>query len=157
MMRSPAVSKSGQSLVEVVVALGVVVALAMSLITASLVTQRTSQQAKNNTQATNLVQQNIEQMRVFRDRRGFDVLANGACWTLTSSDPDPANWSLSSSCPESITLSNTVFSRSIVIANGANSNQRVVTVTVTWTDSGGLQTIQNTTVLSNCLSPGTPC
>lgn len=156
------VARSGQSLVEVVVALGVVVALAVALVTTSLVTQRTSRTAKNNTQATKLVQQNIEQMRVFRDRKGFLSLADGNCWVLVSSDVDPVNWTLVNNppgvvCPEAIILNQTTFSRSVRITAGANANQKVVTVTVTWVDSGGIQTVSNTTVLSNCVNAGVSC
>jgi type II secretory pathway pseudopilin PulG len=155
---------SGQSLVEVVVALGVVVALAVSLVTTTLVTQRSSRTARNNTQATKLVQEKIEQMRVFRDRKGFDSLVNSpanSCWVLVSTDPDPVNWTLSNTspntCPQPVVLSQTTFARSIVVTDGSNANQKVVTVTVTWNDPGGLQTVTNTTVLSNCVNVNTPC
>lgn len=157
-------SLHGQSLVEVVVALGVVIALAVALVTTSLVTQRASRTAKNNTQATKLAQQSIEQMRVFRDRKGFVELVNntGGCKKLVmpSSDPNPPSpapgWSISGSspCPEQIVQDQTTFGRSIVISNDSPSspNRRVVAVTVTWTDSGGLQTVTSTTVLSNCVN-----
>lgn len=154
---------SGQSLVEVVVALGVVVVLAIALVGASLVTQRTSRSAANTTQATKLVQQNIEQIRVFRDRRGFGSLANSNCWVMVTSDPDPVNWRLANTapntCPESIILGQTTFNRSVRIedALNANANQKRITVTVTWADSGGVQTVSNTTVLSNCLTTNVAC
>lgn len=162
----PRVKTDGQSLVEVVVALGVVVALAISLVTASLLTQRTSRTATNNTQATKLVEESIEQMRVFRDRKGFSALPSGAAgnttyWCLNTTNADPATWTINSSpavtCPETKPLNQTSFMRSINIADGANVNQKKVTVTVTWTDSSGVQTVQNDTVLSNCVSSTTSC
>lgn len=150
-------NRSGQSLVEVVVALGVVVALAVALITTSLVTQRTSRTAQNNTQATKLVQQNIEQVRVFRDRLGFSSLSNGSCLTLNTTNPDPLQWSLSNcSGPtaggEVITLGSIDFTRKIAIST-PDTNRKQVIVTVSWTDSGGLQSVTNTTFLSNCVDP----
>lgn len=156
--------KSGQSLIEVVIALGVIVALAVSLVTASLVTQKSSRSAKNNTQAAKLAQQSVEQIRVFRDRVGFSALANNNCWVMLSTDTDPINWKLvnsgsspSATCPEALTLNETNFSRSIKIEAGTNALQKKVTVTVTWTDSGGLQTVTNVTYLSDCVSSQTAC
>ncbi|MBI3282985.1 hypothetical protein HYZ70_02815 [Candidatus Curtissbacteria bacterium] len=149
----------GQSLVEVVVALGVVVALAVALITASLVTQRSSRTAKNNTQATKLVQQNIEQLRVFRDRKGFSALSDGSCHTLDTTNPDPAQWSLptcSGADGEVVTLSSIDFARKIAISTPAVNKKQIV-VTVQWTDSGGLQSVTNTTFLSNCVGPTVSC
>ncbi len=153
--------KSGQSLIEVVIALAVVVILAISLVTTSLLTQKTSRAARNNTQATKLVEQSIEQLRIFRDRRGFVGLVNGNCWVLVSTDSNPANWTLGglpgTTCPETVTLNQTSFSRSILVENGVNANQKRATVTITWTDSGGLQTISNITVFSNCVSAAVAC
>lgn len=150
-------SHKGQSLVEVVVALGVVVALAVALITTSLVTQRASRSAQNNTQATKLVQQNIEQIRVFRDRKGFSSLTNGSCLTLNTLDADPARWILSAcSGPtadgEVVTLGNVDFTRKLAISTPAVNKKQIV-VMVLWTDSGGLQSVSNTTFLSNCVNP----
>ncbi|MEK9147204.1 MAG: hypothetical protein AAB639_03330 [Patescibacteria group bacterium] len=155
----------GQSLVEVVIALGVVVVLAVSLVSASLVTQRSARSAKNNTQATKLVQQTIENLRIFRDRQGFAALANNSCWVLVNtSDTNVGNWKLannltnpSADCPQSISLAEVTFTRSIAIENGANSNQKKVTVVVTWVESGGTQTVTNVTNLSNCITTSVAC
>lgn len=154
-------NRSGQSLVEVVVALGVVAALAVALVTTSLVTQRASRTAQNNTQATKLVQQNIEQMRVFRDRKGYTFLADGTCLTLNTTNADPALWILSpcAGVPpngEKITLSNIDFFRKIAITTPAVNKKQIV-VTVEWTDSGGLQKVTNTTFLSNCVKELVAC
>ena len=146
-------------------ALAVVALLAISLVTTTLLTQRSARTARNNTQATNLAQQNIEQMRVFRDRMGFGALVNDnptSCSILdTSADPnDPATWVISRSLPcvpETITLSKTLFGRSIKIDAGSNSNQKKLTVTVTWQDTGGLQTVTIVTYLSNCVSNPSGC
>lgn len=147
-------SLSGQSLVEVVVALGVVVALAMALITASLVTQRASRTAQSSTQATKLVQQNIERLRVFRDRNGFDQLANGTYRCIGDTDLDPSNWVLEgipANCP-AISLGNVDFTSEITIST-PQVNKKQVVVRVQWADSGGIQSVTNTTFLSNCVDP----
>lgn len=147
----------GQSLIEVVVALSIVSLLAIALITSSLVTQRTSRNATNDTQATKLVQQNIEQIRVFRDRRGFSALVDGACYVLNTSNPDPAGWTLNAcggvtANGEAITLSNTQFTRKVAITtSGANKK---ITVTVNWQDGSNAKTVSNVTILSNCVGVG---
>ena len=148
----------GQSLIEVVVALAVVTLLAISLVSTSLVTQRASRSAKNSTQATKLVEQNIEQIRVFRDRKGFDAIpvSTTSCYILSASDPNPGNWSLSTTnCTtggEIITLNNTSFNRKIAITLPV-ANKKLIEVTVTWTDSGGSQTVKSQTFLTSW-SPG---
>ncbi len=144
--------KIGLSLIEVVIALAVVVTLAVSLIATSLITQKSSVTARNNSQATKLVQQNIEQVRILRDRRGFNYLAtitDSSCYTLNTSIADPVNWTLDScSTGEAITFNNVVFTRKIALATIA-ANKKSITVTVTWTDSGGTQTVNNVTYLSD--------
>lgn len=147
----------GQSLVEVVVALGVVVALAMALITTSLMTQRASRTAQSSTQATKLVQQNIERLRVFRDRNGFSELASGTYRCIRNTDLDPSDWVLEASfvnCPVSgvISLGNVDFTSEITISTPAVNKKQVV-VRVQWADPGGIQSVTNTTFLSNCVDP----
>ena len=158
----------GQSLVEVVIALGVVVILAVSLVTTSLVTQRTSRNARNNTQATKLIQQSIENLRVLRDRKGFSALVNSSfngCWKLVSTNSDPKLWELKNSapdtCPEIIPLNQTDFSRRIIIENPSApldpNKAKKITAEVTWTDIGGIQKVSNVTNLSNCVSVSVTC
>lgn len=153
---------AGQSLIEVVVALAIVIMLAISLVATTLLVQKASKTARDNTQATKLVQQNIEQVRVFRDRNasGFDGLPASGCYKLDSAGADPALWTLSSlsSCvsippsgAEVVTLNSTTFSRWLVFASPSGT-KKTVTATVTWTDSSGTQQVANSTFLSKpCL------
>src|SRR3990167_1312201 len=140
----------GQSLIEVVIAMAVIVGLAVALVTTTLVVQKASRTAKNNTQATKLVQQNIEQVRIFRDRNplGFAAFSTSGCVILDTSDSDPSKWTLGSDdCPsgKKIPLSNVDFYRKISVGidpddpSNSNPTKRLITVTVTWTDSGGTQ------------------
>ena len=155
----------GQSLVEVIVAVAVVAALAVALVTTSLVTQKASRGSENNTQATKLVQENIEQIRVFRDRKGFSVLNNGTYVCIRNSNQDPQNWALetlASNCPNNgvVALNQVNFNRTLIVGNNGSSDRMksaLVTVRVTWTDSSGVQTVSNNTVLSNCISAQTLC
>lgn len=152
--------KVGQSLIEVIVSVGIAVILAIALISAGLISNKTARSARDNTQATKLAEQAIEQIRVFRDRQGYGALAVGTCYTLNTSASDPASWNLSTaSCPagESIMLNNTVFVRMFSIADASTvtppASKRLITVTVSWNESGGTQTVTNQTIFSQWTSP----
>src|SRR4030043_1679287 len=142
----------GQSLIEVIVSMGIAVLLAVALITTSLITQKGSRSARNNLQATKLVQQYIEQIKVFREKQGFSSLING-CGKLNTADPDPKNWVWDHEvCPggtitDPLTLDKTEFTRKLEIST-YTTNTKLITVTVTWNESNGLQTVQNKTYLS---------
>lgn len=145
----------GQSMIEVIISVGVAVILAVSLITTSLVTQRSARSARNNAQATKLVQQNLEQVRIFRDRQGFDSLPQDAsCYTLGTVDQDPQNWQFyttwCSTDPqgEVITLDNTAFFRKIAVSS-SGADKKLIAVTVSWTESGGTQSVVSQTILSS--------
>ena len=147
----------GQSLVEVVVSIGIAVMLAISLITTSLITQKSARSARNNTQATKLVQQTLEQLRVFRDRKGFTALPSvppptPTCFTFSTPDlNDPTTWTLGSTvCTslQTIPLDTTNFLRKIEMVNqGASAEKRLITVTINWDESGQTRSVKSQTIL----------
>src|SRR3989344_6045766 len=94
--------KSGQSLIEVVVSAVISVILAIALISTSLIVQKTARAAKNNTQATKLAQETIEQLRVMRDRKDFAAIASGDCQGLNAQADDPSSWNMTSVCPQPV-------------------------------------------------------
>lgn len=146
----------GQSLIEVLISLGLVVILAVALITASLITQKTARSARNDTQASKLAQENIEEVRVIADRQGFSYLsgkAGSTCWSIPKPDYSGADWAnnlaLNGSCP-SVNINGIDFTPKITLTNsGANVQVQVV---VSWTDSGGNQSVTDTTIISDCKS-----
>lgn len=149
-----AVKSRGQTMIEVVVAVGVAVMLCVSLITTSLVTQRTARSARNNTQATNLAQEYVEKMRIMRDRLGFDTLypmisdTSLNCMSINDSG-DVSTWTLVS-CTDpgsSIVLdSKTTFWRKIAFTK--STNRITVDVYVVWDDSGGRQSVLSHGILT---------
>ncbi len=146
---------SGQSLIEVIVSVGIAVVLAIAVISASLVSNKTARTAKTSTQATKLAEEYIEQIRVFRDRKGYSALSNEpTCYRINMPDPDPTNWSLTTSgCPQTVNQSGIDFSRSLIIADGSSANTKLITAKVTWVDSGGTQTVTSQTILSQWQAP----
>lgn len=151
--------EAGQSLVEVIVSVGIAVVLAIALISAGLITNKTAGSARNNTQATKLAEQYIEQVRVYRDRRGISTLlskGNGV-FCIDSSNADPSLWDLvTAGCPQTVTLGGVNFSRSITIAETSPSDpthKKLISATVTWGESGGTQSVTSQTILSLWSAP----
>lgn len=141
-------TRRGQSLIEVVISAGISVILAIALISTSLIVQKTARAAKNNTQATKLAQETIEQLRVMRDRKGFAAITSGDCQGLNAQADDPSSWNLTSECgqPVNVEASGTKFSRKIsVIENG---NNKTITVTISWEEAGGQKFVTSQTILS---------
>ena len=139
----------GQSLIEVVIGAGISVILAIALISTSLIVQKTARAAKNNTQATKLAQETIEQLRVLRDRKGFAEITSGDCQGLNDTQADePSSWYLTSDCgqPVNVGASGTKFSRKISVIEYGNN--KTITVKVSWEESGGQKFVSSQTILS---------
>ncbi len=160
----------GQSMIEVVIGIAVVVVLAISLITTTLITQRTAASAKNNSQATKLAQQAFEQLRIYRDRKGFSSIPADPteCYKLiNTNNVDPTLWDFSAAfdcnsdaSAELLLLDSVSFYRKIQLVDNS-SVEKEATVTVNWTESSGVQNVVHKSVISAWCSgqivPGSPC
>jgi len=143
--------KSGQSLIEIVIAVALTAILAISLVSTMLVTQRTSQSARNNSEATKLAQEGLELMRVLRDRKGIGELTIGDCNTIEYSSGIGADDLVlyTANCPELIQIENVDFFRTIDIDNGAAANSKLVEVKINWDEQGGQKEVVHKTELSD--------
>jgi len=65
-------NRSGQTLIEVLIAFAVTVVIALGLVTVGLTTQKAAVGARNEAQATKLAQEYVEKLRVMRDSRSWD-------------------------------------------------------------------------------------
>jgi len=144
---------NGQSLIEVVISVGIATILAISLITTSLVTQKSARIAKKNTQATKLAQEMTEQVRVFRDRNGFGLLPETSCYQLNKTDEDDVSkWEfIRVACAEKntwqpIDSDKTRFYRKIDF--NQRDNDKLITVTVGWDEPEGFKFVSSQTILS---------
>ena len=152
------VFQKGQTLIEVVVAVGIAIILGISLVSASLVTQKAARAARNNTQAAKLAQEYIEEMRVFRDNKDdFSALTIGGCFTINTSDPDPGGWDLVACIDknsdgiidgETVPLNKTDFERKIAVED-ITPTKKKITVTVNWREGTNPRTITDQTYLSD--------
>lgn len=169
------IDRRGQSLIEVLVAFAVSVLVGVALITAGLATQKSSRSAKNETQATKLAQEYLEQARTYRDVNGFAVinaLTNGNCYTINSTGSDPTLWTTSAcsgaapcnvASPSALrgevvtfnNVANVKFCRKILVADtnpADTTHKRKITVEIGWQESGDTKTVTADTVLSQWCS-----
>ena len=160
--------KRGQSLIEVLIAFAVVTLVGMAIISATLATQRTSISARSKSQATELVQQYLEQVRVIRDIGGFSLFVNATCYVIQGShQTDPSQWSLSSTSalpsPQSGGCTGTSpYIGEIVNANNINYYRKItvsdltpvstvskkVVVVIAWKEGTNDRSVSNETIIS---------
>lgn len=161
-MKSNRNRKRGQSLIEVIVAFAVVALVGMALITATLATQKTAISARNKSQATELVQQYLEQVRAIRDINGYSYISGlgvpttNTCYKiLNSTDPNPGLWTLNTSCTgatpyngELVQLNNIDYYRKITFSTLPTSTSAVVQIDVTWKEGTNDRSVSQQTVIS---------
>jgi len=157
-------NQEGQSLLEVLTALGVasVVIVALSVLAVSAL--RNAQHAKAQAEAAKYVSEAIEEVRAVRDQRGwsdFSTYAVDACYKVNrASSP----WSLETSTVVcgggGEAVGSSKFNREIKLERqdlaagspgclGSNPCPgRKITVSVYWTDAFGPNTSQATTILT---------
>lgn len=123
----------GQTLIEVLAGMAMavlIVAALINLVTASI---RSSQVAKNSSQATKYAQEGIEWTRSQRDVLGWDGFI-----TLTLGEDNTKTWCLNNAS-ESLTIEpclnigSSIFKRSLTIEKDSDSRVKVK-VTVSWKD-----------------------
>lgn len=149
----------GQSLLEVTIAIGIAVVVLSTLTFTTLSGYKNSQVSQNQTTATKLAQDAMDQVRSMRDRSSavcysstikdwptlfvnastcsggcnFIIQPTGTCFLNSSNTVSP--YLLGNSVYQTIT-SNPRFSRIIKITNSSN-NTVSIQVLVKWDDTGG--------------------
>lgn len=147
-------------MIEVVVGVGIAVLLGVSLITTTLITQRTARSARNNTQASKLAQEYVEKMRIIRDRQSFDTLVakvnaanNATCSYINDTDANLILWTLvSCSDPrgKALALDKTTFYQRVMI-NGllpVSGNKIDFRIIVEWDEQGSAKKIETQSFLT---------
>ncbi len=165
--------QSGQSLIEVLVALTVVVIMIVALIAFILSGLKNAQFAQNQSKATKLAQETMDQIKNIRDRNGdvfygfsqkFSVLWGVNMSTVYFNLEQPANSPPSlaqitdlSRKDVNLTGGNEGFKRQIIFEDSADSlnilyyaKAKKITVIIKWTDSTG----EHESNIQTILSPG---
>ena len=135
----------GQSLFEVVIAIGVIgiiIAGAVSLATTSI---RNSTFARNKSLATRYSQEAIEWLRGQRDNNwvSFHTYTLSPTYCL-----DSLNWTKARVCNSGEVISGTILTRQVTFSNISNTSATAM-VTVVWSDSQGNHQVSTSTVYTD--------
>lgn len=135
--------QSGQSLIEVLTALAVVLLVIIALIRATTIAIKSSDFSKTQALATVYTQEAMEWIRAERDK-GWDNISDQT--PVNSLCLNELSW-LGGSCDYILADR---FKREVSLANvGGEGNKIEVKVVVSWQDAGGDHQSQLTTYLSN--------
>lgn len=121
----------GQSLLEVIAALAVVLLVVIALVKAVVTAVKSSDYAKKTAQASSYAQEGMENMRAYRD----------VSWTVFWAAADSVNRGLSGStpsgsCPQSTPNLGNTFIRCAKLEQ-VGPDKVKASLTVSWTDSSG--------------------
>lgn len=121
----------GQSLIEIVIAVGVVILLVTGLIVGTTASIKGSEFSTNKSRGFKYAQEAMEIIRSMRDQSWASVGAKSGLWCLDKT----GTWSqpLGSTCNVNI---DSFFTRSVTFTWDGVNNRMRVDITVTWTDSG---------------------
>ena len=129
---------SGQSLLEVMVSLGVTTLVLTSLVSAVVVSIRNARFAKNQSLATKYAQEGIEKVRIYRDQNAWSDFITVGVTEANCGDEGLVGFSVPSS-----------FNAVIDCVEDLLIPEKVqVTVTVSWTEAGRTHQSQLTTYLT---------
>jgi type II secretory pathway pseudopilin PulG len=138
--------KSGQTLAEVVVAIGVVVLLVSGLIFATSVTLKASQYGKSRSQAVQYAQEAVEAARNLREGGWTAFSAYGGALPISWCLDKSGIWTASSgSCTANI---DSVYTRTVTFTWEPSNSRMKVDVLVSWTDGNKTYTVPITTYIT---------
>lgn len=127
--RSVLARESGQTLVEMVFALGVAVLVIVALVAATTVAVRNAQFAKSESLASKYGQEGMEKVRAYRDQNSWETFRDGCGGYSLGSVPDP-------------------FTRTKACKVEAQDKLKV-TVTVSWSDAKGIHSSKQISYFTN--------
>jgi len=143
-------SQTGQSLIEVLFSLSIVLLVIVALVRATTVSMKGSDFSKNQTLATKYAQEAIEWIRGERDRSWNEIWSRTDSTFCLNFDP-PTSWPGPSSCGSDFDLKGGKFKREAILTTVTKGTitEIEVKVIVTWQDAGGDHDAQIVTYLSN--------
>ena len=123
--------EAGQTLIEVVAGIGLLVIVVTALIGLGVIALKTSSSARNRTIAVKLANEGMELVRAARDQN---------TWTdfVALSWPD-----------QDITVGSTTFTRKTTVADTSDPGKKKITVAVEWTESSGTKSVSVTSYLTD--------
>ena len=144
---------SGQSLFELVIAIGISALIIVVLVSLVSKTLSNATFSKNQTLAGRYTQAAIEWLRGQRDNRTDLFIANTIVpnWCLKDANLTDTSWSQSSVCGANDFIPGTIFKRDATFSVGTVSGKTIITadVKVSWTDSSGIHIVSSSTQFSD--------
>jgi len=130
---------SGQSLIEVLASIAVLVIIILSLLVITTISVRNSSFSRNQTLATKYAQEAIEKIRLYRDKNTWKNFVDN-CESFSLEINQPSTFTIIRDCylPNNQSLN-----------CNENQNNCEVKVTVSWTDNKGTHKSELTTILTN--------
>lgn len=143
----------GQSLFEVVFAMGIAVIIMLGIVSLASVSIRNSSTSRDRTLATRYAQEAIEWVRSFRDTNSWIGLqaysGNPAkVWCVMTSPPAWPDLADEGACDTDDYILSTKFKREVALVD-IDSFTIEVTVTISWHDTQGDHVIQQGTRLTD--------
>jgi len=136
--------KKGASLLEVVIAIGLISVVLMSLVTLSSKSVSNSNVSKEKNQATRHTQETIEWLRRERDASWSSLDAHvqaNSTWCMSQN-----SWTISGTCNNQ-PIPNTQFTRQVTF-NKPEADVIEVAVVTQWQDSGNTHESRSATILT---------
>lgn len=135
----------GQTLIELIMALGMGVLIVIAIVGGVVTAGRNSQFAKNQSLATRYAQEGVELIRSQRDKLGWSTFKTSFGGQPQCISAAGVFTVLSDGCSQIASI----FTRSAAFDVDATGLKLTVTVTVTWEDSSGTHNSKQTTVLTS--------
>ena len=136
--------QKGQSLFEVVLALGVITLITVGMVILATNSIKNATFSKNKNIATKYAQEAIEWLRSVRDTNPSLFIANSitASYCL-----DTLSWANTGSCGSSEYLGGTIYLRQVNFSSSVVSGKNLVEaeVVVSWSDPSGSHSVKSTT------------
>ncbi|HEY5601170.1 MAG TPA: hypothetical protein VIK81_03720 [Patescibacteria group bacterium] len=147
-------TNGGQTLLEMVAALGVAVIIIVALSIVIVRSIRSTQVAKNQSIATKLTEESIESVRTVRDQLGWQQFATYTAGSGTCYRADLATPALvTTTCPELLSGELSQFSRKINLLQtgvaGQENTHRAIEVEIIWQDPSGQHNSKARTILTD--------
>lgn len=136
--------EKGATLLEIVIAIGLISVILMSLVSLSTKSLSNSTVSREKNQATRFTQETIEWVRQERDaswRTLNEKVDQNQIWCMPTN-----SWSTPGACSDQ-TIANTSFKREVHF-NRTNQESLEVTVVTQWYESGNLNESRSATLLT---------
>lgn len=145
-MSTHRVTQSGQTLVEAIISISVVVLLVTGLIAGTTASLKTSQSGRSRDQAVKLAEEGIEYARSLRDQSWATLSTYSGDYCYDASAQTPLVATTTSSCDTKKTTADTVYTR-LLTFSGTGSSRTVVS-TVSFIENAKVQSVTLTTLLT---------